>query len=227
MRGGKNTIWEGGNRLVGAIRGPGIKQRKYEFGLMHGADWMPSLLSHVVGKTDGWKTLIPKDEPIYELGDGMDVWEMIATGVPSPRTEAIIETHPEDAPEGDLTHGHALIVWPMKIIKVHMQNNEPGWYPPPGEDPTKTKYTMTELGLCPYPPPAVASWAPCNETFCLFNVSSDPCEHHDLSGEPGMAAVIEKMTTRLKAYQATAVPPVKGEVSSQAIWLCVRFVGLF
>ena len=51
---------QGGNRLVGAIRGPGIKQRKYEFGLMHGADWMPSLLSHVVGSTDGWKTLIPK-----------------------------------------------------------------------------------------------------------------------------------------------------------------------
>ena len=36
--------WEGGNRLVGAIRGPGIKQRGPEFGLMHGADWMPSLL---------------------------------------------------------------------------------------------------------------------------------------------------------------------------------------
>ena len=36
--------WEGGNRLVGAIRGPGIKQREPEFGLMHGADWMPSLL---------------------------------------------------------------------------------------------------------------------------------------------------------------------------------------
>ena len=29
---------------------------------------------------------------------GMDVWEMIATGAPSPRKEAIIETHPEDAP---------------------------------------------------------------------------------------------------------------------------------
>ena len=70
MRGGKNTIWEGGNRLVGAIRGPGIKQRPTEFGLMHGADWTPSLLSHVVGKTDGWKTLIPEDEPPYELGDG-------------------------------------------------------------------------------------------------------------------------------------------------------------
>ena len=25
-----------------------------------------------------------------------------------------------------VTTGHALIMWPMKIIKVHMQNNEPG-----------------------------------------------------------------------------------------------------
>ena len=35
--------------------------------------------SHVVGSKDGWKTLITKDEPAYELGDGMDVWEMISS----------------------------------------------------------------------------------------------------------------------------------------------------
>ena len=38
----------------------------------------------------------------------------------------------------------------------------------------------------------MASWAPCNETFCLFNVSSDPCEHHDLS------QVLEMMDFALK-----------------------------
>jgi hypothetical protein len=35
--------------------------------------------SHVVGSKDGWKTLIPKNEPLYELGDGIDVWEMISS----------------------------------------------------------------------------------------------------------------------------------------------------
>ena len=55
------------------------------------------------------------------------------------------------------------------------------------------------MGLCPYPPPAVASWSPCNETFCLFNVSADPCEHKNLAEE--MPEVVERMTTRLKAFQ--------------------------
>jgi arylsulfatase A-like enzyme len=107
---------EGGTRLVGAIRGPGIQPRPMEFGLMHGADWMPTLVSMAMGKPDGWRELLPKGEPAYELGDGMDVWPMLSKdGTPSPRTEAIIETHPDMKM---LVHGHALIVWPMKIIKV-------------------------------------------------------------------------------------------------------------
>ena len=59
--------------------------------------------------------------------------------------------------------------------------------------------SLQEMGLCPYPPPAVASWSPCNETFCLFNVSADPCEHKNLAEE--MPEVVERMTTRLKAFQ--------------------------
>ena len=132
------------------------------------------------------------------------------------------------------------------------------------------------------------SWAPCNTTFCLFNVSADPCgecsgschlRKHSLSvllllalrlpcrltsptrqlskcvsvlalhrapqscrgaryadcsysvapsvvkvfnqkrraivyihsAFAGMDAVVEKMVTRLKDYQATAVPPVRPE----------------
>ena len=53
-----------------------------------------------------------------------------------------------------------LQVWPMKIIKVAMQNNEPGWYPPPGENNQTAKYTLTELGLCPrdVPPQSAYTW---------------------------------------------------------------------
>ena len=63
----------------------------------------------------------------------------------------------------------------MKIIKVKMQNNEPGWYVPPGQDATKTAYTLDKFG-CGTPPitdPAKMTWFPCNETFCLFNVSAE------------------------------------------------------
>jgi hypothetical protein len=56
-----------------------------------------------------------------------------------------------------------------------LQNNEPGWYVPPGEDAATTPYTLTTLGLCPraVPPQSAYTWFPCNETFCLFNVSAD------------------------------------------------------
>ena len=55
---------------------------------------------------------------------------------------------------------HCAQVWPMKIIKVAMQNNEPGWYPPPGENNQTAKYTLTELGLCPrdVPPRSAYTW---------------------------------------------------------------------
>jgi hypothetical protein len=38
---------------------------------MHGADWMPTLVSMAMGKPDGWKSLVAATEPKYELGDGM------------------------------------------------------------------------------------------------------------------------------------------------------------
>lgn len=91
-----------------------------------------------------------------------------------------------------------------------MQNNEPGWYPPPGEDTSTTPYTLTKMGLCPeaVPPQSAYTWYPCNETFCLFNVSADPCEHHEISARH--PDIVDAMVKRLKDYQATAVPPVQG-----------------
>ena len=144
--------------------------------------------------------------PLRVAGDGIDLWPLMSGAVSkSPRTEAIIEAHPLDDPEQ--VHGNALIVWPMKIIKVVMQNNEPGWYPPPGQDPTKTAYTLDRYG-CGTPPvtdPKQMSWYPCNETFCLFNVSADPCEYHNLAD--AHPSIVTSMVNRLKDYQATAVSP--------------------
>ena len=50
---------------------------------------------------------------------------------------------------------------------------------------------------------------PCNETYCLFNVSADPCEHHELSAQH--PEIVAAMVKRIADYQATAVPPVKGQ----------------
>jgi arylsulfatase A-like enzyme len=51
LRGGKNTIWEGGTRVVGAIRGPGIpKGGKETFEKFHATDWLPTLVSMAAGE---------------------------------------------------------------------------------------------------------------------------------------------------------------------------------
>jgi arylsulfatase A-like enzyme len=69
LRGGKNTIWEGGTRVVGAIAGPGIpKTGATLFEKMHATDWLPTLVTMAAGKS--WTNFVAKDEPEYQFGDG-------------------------------------------------------------------------------------------------------------------------------------------------------------
>jgi arylsulfatase A-like enzyme len=85
LRGGKNTIWEGGTRVVGAIMGPGIASAgaaTYE--KMHATDWMPTLVAMASGAP--WTGFIPETEPPYQLGDGVDLWPWLSGKVAhSPR----------------------------------------------------------------------------------------------------------------------------------------------
>ena len=94
LRGGKNTLWEGGTRVVGAIAGPGIAgggMTTYE--KMHASDWLPTLVSLASGQD--WTTFIPATEPKYDYGDGMDVQSMLTSvGGKSPRNWLLYEAHP-------------------------------------------------------------------------------------------------------------------------------------
>ena len=92
LRGGKNTIWEGGTRVDCLIHGAGLKKTGYvSQEKIHAVDWLPTLVSYASGKN--WTELIPENEPKYELGDGMDVLEMIQTGSKSARSEIMHECH--------------------------------------------------------------------------------------------------------------------------------------
>ncbi|OLP89450.1 Arylsulfatase I [Symbiodinium microadriaticum] len=44
----------------------------------------------------------------------------------------------------------------------------------------------------------------CEYDFCLFNVTADPCEYHNLAKQH--PDIVQRLASRLAEYQRTAVP---------------------
>jgi arylsulfatase A-like enzyme len=125
LRGGKNSLYEGGVRGVAIIAGYGVRpslRGTVTAELMHVVDWAPTLVSLV---TRGVSTPADRADaaasasedvddaspstsarrvmdhgldwsPPWELGDGMDLSRVFTDGAPSPRTEVLLEAHPAD-----------------------------------------------------------------------------------------------------------------------------------
>ena len=217
MRGGKNTLWEGGLRVVGVVAGAGLQPRvagTVNYGLMHASDWLPTLVRAAAppgrGRGGGAAAAAAAAEPPWQLGDGVDVWDMLASGAPSARTELLGEAHAPDAP--DQVHGNALIVGDMKLVRLARSDaldgnppEEAGWHPPPGQDPSATAY---QLRCDPAGPPGGGAADPsqCVDAWCLFNVTADPCEYYDVAAARPDA--VAQLLARLAEYQATSVAPV-------------------
>jgi arylsulfatase A-like enzyme len=77
-RGGKGDLYEGGTRAVALATWPGVIQPGTVDGMMHVVDMLPTLAGLAGASTDGTQPL-----------DGLNVWDTIATGAPSPRTELV------------------------------------------------------------------------------------------------------------------------------------------
>ena len=206
LRGGKNTIWEGGTRIVGAIAGPGIPSTgAVTYGKIHVTDWLPTLVSMASGKD--WRTFIPAEEPQYELGDGMDVWPLLSGAGPSPRQWLLYECHPNGS---SLVHGNAFAFGSMKIIKnPGNPHDENGNFPPPGQDPASVDYLLQCGGKLPPRAGPAADPNQCSDEYCLFNITADPCEYHNLAAEH--PDIVADLVSKLAKYQATAVPPLEPE----------------
>eukprot|EP00656_Telonema_subtile_P057873 TRINITY_DN9628_c0_g1_i2.p1 TRINITY_DN9628_c0_g1~~TRINITY_DN9628_c0_g1_i2.p1 ORF type:complete len:484 (-),score=81.37 TRINITY_DN9628_c0_g1_i2:172-1623(-) len=209
LRGGKNTIWEGGTRVVGAVRGPGIPNGRTSYEKHHATDWLPTLVSMASGSSD-WSKWMSAEEAPYALGDGVDNWPMLqAGGVPgsSARDWLLYETHPQH--ELGREHGDAFTEGDLKIIKTGDTNpqSENGWHPPPGEDPATVQYVIG--ARCGKQRTGNASQTQCAKDWCLFNISADACEYEDLAAE--RPEDVQRLVARLQAFQATAVPPIQPE----------------
>ena len=116
LRGEKHSIWEGGVRGAAFVCGWGISrsvQGTVSEQLLHGADWLPTLVAGVAGgSTTGTLPL-----------DGINQWEAISEGSPSARYE-VVYGH-EDGPWNcGLRNGS----W--KLLRAG--GDKPSQYDPPG-----------------------------------------------------------------------------------------------
>lgn len=210
LRGGKNTIWEGGTRVVGAVRGPGVPRGAVTFEKHHATDWLPTLVAMASGRP--WTESIPRGEPPYALGDGVDNWPMLTSGgAPgsSARDWLLYETH---APgQEQRTHGDAFVLGDLKIVRTAQvcPADEDGWHVPPGEDENATRYAIAPRCGGGALRTGDAPAKQCVLEWCLFNITADACEYHDLAAQ--RPHDVARLVERLAAFQATAVPDIEPE----------------
>ena len=96
-RDGKGALFEGGTRVCACANWPGHIKAQNVDGLIHAVDVFPTL-----ARLAGASTL--KCKPL----DGLDVWDTIAEGKPSPRSEVVYNIEPFRAA---LRQGDWKLVW--------------------------------------------------------------------------------------------------------------------
>ena len=226
LRGMKRTLFEGGVRAVGAIMGNGINRKGDVLdGMIHVADFVPSLLARVSGQKNLKQTFGLDFLP----GDGMDVWDYLSGEAnTSPRTYILHEAHPEGSTDGN---GNALRVGDYKLVLRSGSSwstgskivSNDGWYGgPQSSDPSNEGAYSLPVGKsaqpwtvkCPPPPADFKRGFACEkgglgkqtiEHACLFNVKKDPCEMHDLSSDPAYHDTLRTIWEKLKPFRAESL----------------------
>ncbi|XP_070551019.1 arylsulfatase B-like [Ptychodera flava] len=147
LRGSKKTLWEGGTRVVNFVYGTMLEKTGYvNDGMIHIVDWFPTLVHVAGGESD-------------QDMDGLNVWDTVSKGDPSPRTEFVYNIDVEEDPPYQ-----AIRVGDYKLI--HGKAGNPSdWVPPPEDD---------SLG-------GIENGRIYKAFTRLFNIIDDPTERNDLS----------------------------------------------
>ena len=178
-RGGKYSFFEGGIKVVGIVHHPKLLASRAGAiwdGLVSVADWYAVLCGLAGADADDTG---PGRVPI----DAVDVWQSLLTGAVSPRVELIIgigegRGEPNRPVDGSLRVDDPAM-GKMKLI-VGRQRAGTAWVGP--------SYPNASTPTSVFPPPVSCDPA------CLFNISSDPREEHDLAQE--MPALRAKLRAR-------------------------------
>lgn len=185
LRGGKTNFFEGGIRVPAFVGGgylPDSMRGKKLDGYISVADWYATLLP-----------LAGADASDDEVGipgvDGLDMWPYL-TGhkKESPRTEILVGTAPVVADMSNAFSG-ALISGRHKIV---LGTPSYGFWTGPIYPNASTN------------PPQIDHNVSCR-TGCLFDIISDPGEHHDLA--ESMPETLHKLIARWRELNATRWHP--------------------
>lgn len=169
MRGNKASMFEGGMRAASFVSGAGLAAVagtiSHEFYSL--TDWLPMIAFGIAG-VDPSEALIPKYP--YQSSppplDGLNIWESISTGSPSPRTEALLYLDPYSCFTGqtpvqcNIPGQGAIRMGKYKLIHGHVsqymgKNNVSGQfcgYHDGGVPPTQPPMNVTQTTSPPFCP---------------------------------------------------------------------------
>ncbi|XP_074648033.1 arylsulfatase B-like [Tubulanus polymorphus] len=163
LRGSKTTLWEGGTRGVAFVHSPLLKKTGFVYdGMIHAADWFPSILSIASVKTD-------------DAIDGVDFWSNVINNKTSSRNSFVYNID-------DIFKNGAIRDGNYKLI-VGNPGHLNDWYPVPklsNHQPGLPLCKDTEGECAELPDEAIPRSWPFDKVK-LFDLSKDPTEHYDLS----------------------------------------------
>eukprot|EP01063_Lacrimia_lanifica_P034149 TRINITY_DN6249_c0_g1_i6.p1 TRINITY_DN6249_c0_g1~~TRINITY_DN6249_c0_g1_i6.p1 ORF type:complete len:547 (+),score=190.94 TRINITY_DN6249_c0_g1_i6:40-1680(+) len=192
LRGFKSEIWEGGTKVTGFVSSvdhiPAARRGTKLHEPMHVTDWLPTIAHVVGGSTEGCRPL-----------DGYNMWDVIANGAKSPRTEMVYNVNPlpdghAGPPKAGLRVGDLkVLTWGYRVKGIDGATATGPFNKKPHEqgDP------MFEAG------PA------------LFNVTADPAEATNLARDPKFKAQLDALLAKLAAYAEGMVWPMSWEAPYQ------------
>jgi len=192
--------WQGGIRVNAFASGgliPAPMRGTQVDGLITGADAYATFC--------GLAGVDPTDAAAAAAGlppiDSLDMWPMLSgANKTSPRAEVVVATDGAEANMANGTQVQALIRadgWKL-IIGATGQNIWTGELYPNAT----TKWTDV-LYHC-----GVPGTPPVGKGGCLFNILSDPTEHHDVAA--AHPDIVADLHARIVAHQATAFSPNRG-----------------
>ncbi len=176
LRAGKGTLYEGGTRVAAFATWDGrIKPGSIVNEPLHIVDWYPTLLN-LVGVS------LEQKLPL----DGRDAWPTIAEGKPSPHSEILLNSTPQN---GAIRVGDWKLVLNGKVAAGDGEND--------GETIQPRRESL-----------AAAST---KELVELFNLARDPYEKNDLAA--AQPEKVKELRARLEVFAKTAVPPKSAPVT--------------
>ena len=208
LRGGKHTFWDGGVRVVAFVSGgllPESRRGTVWTGMAHSSDWYSTLFEGVAGGTlpDGPNATGPMPP------DSFNLWEAIHEGTASPRTEVIHEVANSFYNEGC----EAIQRGDMKLIVGNPGDNrilawpEPAAHAVPFGETSGVKEAGTDhCRSAPSKAPRGPNKECPQSNPCLFNVTADENETHNLAKDPQYKKLVKELKQRLAEVGAKAPP---------------------